>query len=175
MTDDVRLRDPLPLIGHLPPMSAVIVRDRDPARALARAEALASGAGGGPLILVALPAPPEKSTSVDGFHVPERALTAWTRTAVRRLGPLLLTVSAHDGRAIRRAARFGADAVLVSPVLPTKSHPGARVLGPMRLAALIRTSPLPVYALGGIGVRDVRRILALGAAGVAGIGLFVDG
>lgn len=173
MTDEARLADPAPLLGTLPPASMLIVRDRDAVRCLDRARALASSPRiGRTLVLAAIPRPPRGPAGLDGFHIPERALRFWTRTAIRRLGPGLLTAAAHDGRAIRRAWRTGADAVLLSPVLPTRSHPGQRALGLMRFAALARTSPLPVYALGGIAAADIRRVLAAGAAGIAGIGLF---
>lgn len=176
MTDDVRLSDPMPLLGALPPASAVIVRDRDPGRGLARASALAaSRRRGGTLVLAALGRPPLSGAGIDGYHMPEKDVAAWTRTAIHRLRPGLLTAAAHDGRAIRRAWRAGADAVLLSPVLPTRSHPGARALGLMRLAALIRQSPLPVYALGGIDAMDIRRVRGTGVAGIAGIGLFTGG
>ena len=41
MTDSWRLPDPLPALHHLPPGSAVIVRETDPARRRARLAALA--------------------------------------------------------------------------------------------------------------------------------------
>jgi hypothetical protein len=41
----------------------------------------------------------------------------------------LRLATAHNGREIGQAVRARADAVLLSPVFPTRSHPGGRVLG----------------------------------------------
>jgi len=85
-------------------------------------------------------------------------------------GPGLRTASAHNLRELRRAERRGADLVFLSPVYRTRSHPGARPLGPRRLAHLARQTRLPVVALGGM---DAQRFRGLrGAYGWAGIDAF---
>ena len=68
-----------------------------------------------------------------------------------------------------RGPRAG-DAVLLSPVFATRSHPGAPTIGPLRFARWVRESPIPVYALGGIDVPGARRLRHSGAAGFAAIG-----
>ena len=79
----------------------------------------------------------------------------------------LLTAPVHDLREIRAAERAGADLLFLSPVFPTRSHPGARLLGRMRFAWLARQTQLPVIALGGM---DERRAWGLrGAYGWAAI------
>ena len=70
----------------------------------------------------------------------------------------LRLATAHSLREIGAAARVGADAVLLSPVLPTRSHPGAPVLGMVRFLLLARQSPCPVLALGGMTRRAARRL-----------------
>lgn len=85
---------------------------------------------------------------------------------IRTTRPLLRTAPAHDGRELR-AAR--AHAVLLSPVFATRSHPGARALGPLRFAALARRAPVSVIALGGVNAQRHRRLMQLGAYGWAGI------
>jgi len=85
-------------------------------------------------------------------------------------GPGLRTASAHDLRELRRAERRGVDLVFLSPVHPTRSHAGARPLGPRRFALLARQTRLPVIALGGV---DGERFRALRHAyGWAGIDAF---
>lgn len=81
----------------------------------------------------------------------------------------LLTRSAHDVRDIVAAIRSGADAVFVSPVYPTRSHPGARTLGRVRLGLMIRDVRIPAIALGGVDARRCRALKALGVHGWAGI------
>lgn len=77
-------------------------------------------------------------------------------------------VTVHSLRELRRAAR--ADAVLLSPVFATRSHPGGKVLGPLRWHAIAAHSRVPVIALGGI---DARRAARLGARHWAGIDAFL--
>lgn len=81
----------------------------------------------------------------------------------------LRTASAHDRREVIAAVRAGADAVFVSPVFATRSHAGARGLGPVRFGLLVRGVPVPVIALGGMDARRGRRMAALGAYGWAAI------
>lgn len=84
-------------------------------------------------------------------------------------GPALLRlVTVHSLRELRRAAR--ADAVLLSPVFPTRSHPGGKVLGPLRWHAIAARSQVPVIALGGM---NARRAARLGAKRWAGIDAFL--
>ena len=59
--------------------------------------------------------------------------------------------------------------MLVSPLFATRSHPGAKLLGSARFAALARLSPVPVIALGGVKRRHAGLIRRLGAAGFAAI------
>ena len=66
--------------------------------------------------------------------------------------------TAHSAREIARANLARADAVLLSPVFPTRSHPGGITLGPVRFRLLARLSRAPVIALGGMDVRTARRL-----------------
>lgn len=71
----------------------------------------------------------------------------------RRIGPgdgRLRIATAHDARGIEAANAIGADAVTLSPVFPTRSHPDAPTLGPMRFRALAARARMPVIALGGM-------------------------
>ncbi|MEZ0242512.1 MAG: thiamine phosphate synthase [Sphingomonas sp.] len=79
----------------------------------------------------------------------------------------LQTASAHSRREAVEAIRRGADAVFLSPVFATRSHPGARALGRVRFGLISRGLGVPVIALGGM---DARRAKSLpGAYGWAGI------
>ncbi|GGB88219.1 thiamine phosphate synthase [Novosphingobium endophyticum] len=74
-------------------------------------------------------------------------------------GPALLRlVTAHSLREVARANLGRADIVLISPVFPTRSHPGAPHLGPVRFRLLAARSHLPVIALGGMNARRARSI-----------------
>jgi thiamine-phosphate pyrophosphorylase len=80
---------------------------------------------------------------------------------------LLRTGAVHDLRQLRRSG--GADLIFLSPVFPTRSHPGAHALGRLRFAALARLARVPAIALGGVDARKGRQLRALGAWGWAGI------
>ncbi len=79
------------------------------------------------------------------------------------------TASAHDLPELRLAERSGAELVFLSPVFPTRSHLGARSLGPVRFALLARQSKLPVVALGGMSPARARRLKAASIYGWAAI------
>ena len=66
----------------------------------------------------------------------------------------LRLVTAHSLREMAGAQRgqpgARADAILLSPVWPTRSHPGAKGLGPARFRLLAARALVPVIALGGM-------------------------
>lgn len=169
MTDDTRLPDPAATIRALPPGSMVILRDYGAPGRAALARRLAVLCKRRRLtFLVAGDWRLAARVGADGLHLPEamakRGRGPWSR---RRW---IVTAAAHSQAALFRAARAGADAALLAPVFPTASHPGRPALGPVRFAAQVRRSPLPVYALGGIGPVTARRLKGAGHAGFAGIG-----
>ena len=81
----------------------------------------------------------------------------------------LLAASCHSEEEAMQAERIGADFITLSPVLPTDSHPGAETLGWESLAEVVNRINLPVYALGGLGEKDLETAWSKGAQGVAAI------
>ncbi|MCW4462383.1 thiamine phosphate synthase [Sphingomonas sp. BT-65] len=79
------------------------------------------------------------------------------------------TAPAHSRREAITAIRAGAELLFVSPVHPTRSHPGARALGAVRLGLMIRDLGVPVIALGGMDERRWRALRPLDVHGWAGI------
>lgn len=79
----------------------------------------------------------------------------------------LCAASCHSAAELKRAADLGLDFALLSPVLPTKSHPGAPHLGWEAFAAMAKDSSIPVYALGGLQIRDMEMAWQNGAHGIA--------
>jgi thiamine-phosphate pyrophosphorylase len=80
------------------------------------------------------------------------------RNLRRRKRGLLALATAHSLREIAQAQARGAEAVLLSPVFPTRSHPGAATLGPLRFRLLAGRARVPVIALGGMDARAARRL-----------------
>lgn len=62
----------------------------------------------------------------------------------------------HDLREIGRTR--DAAALLLSPVFATRSHPGGKVLGPLRFRVLAARASAPVIALGGMNPKSARRL-----------------
>ena len=75
----------------------------------------------------------------------------------------------HNRREIIAAERAGAALLLLSPAFPTRSHPGARALCPLRFGSLARTAQTPIIALGGMTPNRFKRLKSLGAQGWAAI------
>ena len=112
-----------------------------------------------------------------------RALLARLRAMARARGLTLLVAgrdygaphgrrvaaSVHDAREMGAARRAGARLIFLSPAFPTRTHPGAPALGPLRFASLARRSPAPVIALGGMTARRHARLARMGADGWAAI------
>ena len=172
MSDETRLPDPLAALERLPRGSGLVFRHyrtRDRAT-LARA-LVANARARGILVLVAGDGRLAVGAGAAGFHLPE-ALVGAPLAAPPRLfrKKAIVTVAAHSLRAVFRAAKYGADAAILGPVFATASHPGATPLGPLRFATICRQSPIPVYAVGGIGPTTARRLKGSGAIGFSGIG-----
>lgn len=137
----------------LPPETAVLINGRvDVARAV---ESAFPGRG---RVGVHLP----------GTGVPVAALRA-------RFGPgLLIGRSTHTLGEIAAARAEGADYATFGPVYPTASK--AAFGPPVGLAAFKRATAvgLPLYALGGVTLERLPELRAAGAAGIAGIRIFLE-
>ncbi|HEU0283309.1 MAG TPA: Nudix family hydrolase, partial [Gallionella sp.] len=75
--------------------------------------------------------------------------------------------SCHNAEELRHAEASGCDFALLSPVLPTLSHPGAPHLGWENFAAIAAGSSIPVYALGGLTPGDMQAAWQHGAHGIS--------
>ncbi len=102
------------------------------------------------------------AAGADGVHLPSRQLMALHEPPGRFWG-----ASCHDARELERAAELGASFVVLSPVLPTASHPGEPGMGWNRFEALVCSYPLPVYALGGMKQELLDTARQHGAHGVS--------
>ena len=114
-----------------------------------------------------------RAIGADGLHLSSRVLHA------RQSRPVsdgkLLAASCHTPEDLQHATRIGADFALLSPVLPTRSHPDADPLGWETFAAMADRADLPVYALGGMHPNLTETAWQHGAQGIAAIrGLWID-
>ena len=82
---------------------------------------------------------------------------------------LRFIAACHDAVSVQHAQQIGCDAVFVSPVKVTETHPDASALGWNRLNDLIEKCQIPVFALGGMSPDDLATAQKHGAYGLAGI------
>jgi len=106
-------------------------------------------------------------SGADGVHVGEEDLPP--REARRLLGPdRIVGVTVRGAAGAREAAAAGASYVGLGPVFATRTKEvPAPVLGLERLRAEVQGSPLPVVAIGGIGLETVTAVARAGVHGVA--------
>jgi thiamine-phosphate pyrophosphorylase len=165
MTDDDRLPDPLAAARALPRGSIVIARAQDAAKRRILALSLREVARArGLFLLIAGDVALARSIGADGVHLPETRMGQ--AASIRAQNRFLVTASAHSLAALRKAGAV--DALILSAVFATASHPGGASLGPLRASSIARLCPLPVYALGGITVKNAGRLT--GFCGIAAIG-----
>ena len=140
MTDE-RLGDGLfAAIGRLPPGGGIVFRHyslSEPQRQTLFERVRAYARGNGLLVVLADTCERARLWGADGSHG-------------RGSGSGLRTAPAHDLAEIRAAEEAGAALVFLSPVFATRSHPGARILGPSGFDAVAAQTQLPVIALGGM-------------------------
>jgi thiamine-phosphate pyrophosphorylase len=92
---------------------------------------------------------------------------------VRQIAPpgFLISVACHNAGDVRNAA--GGDYAILAPVFRPLSKPDTREpLGLAALTEIVRMSPVPVIALGGITAFNMAQCIDAGAVGVAGVSLF---
>ncbi|MFQ5643566.1 MAG: Nudix family hydrolase [Thiogranum sp.] len=103
----------------------------------------------------------------DGLHLSSRHLQD---TRARPLPQdYLLAASCHTLEELRGAQQTGADFAMLSPVLPTATHPDASPLGWSAFSHNVDQVALPVYALGGMQPSHCDTAIAHGAQGIAAI------
>jgi thiamine-phosphate pyrophosphorylase len=167
MTDDMRLADPVAATRALPRGSMVVLRTRQEEQRTKLAMELRVVTRARDIkLLIANDPELAGRIAADGLHLSQahahqaahwRALhSSW-----------IITVAAHSLRACHAPA---ADALFVAPVFVTASHPGAPVLGALRLRIVARQSLRPVYALGGVDAVTARQLEGAPLAGLAAIG-----
>lgn len=141
-------------IARLPRGSGIVFRHyAAPDRAALAGRVAAAARRHGHVLVVAGDAKLARRVGAAGTHLPAHAKAARA-----------LTAAAHGRRDIVRARRTGAALVFLSPVFATASHPGGRILGPLRFGLAARAARLPVAALGGMNAGRFKRMRALGAA-----------
>jgi len=110
-----------------------------------------------------------KRGDIDGVHLSSSSNASAARALV---GPdRLVGMSVHSPAGAAAIDARMVDYVIAGPFHETQSKPGYEpALGKAGLAAIVRASPVPVVALGGIDVGNLADAVAAGAAGIAVMG-----
>ncbi|MCH8544381.1 MAG: Nudix family hydrolase [Alcanivorax sp.] len=90
----------------------------------------------------------------------------------RRPDSPLVSMACHNAAELDHAEHLGVDLALLSPVLPTPTHPDAPALGWQAFQQLAEGRACAVYALGGITSHDLDTARHHGARGIAAIRSF---
>lgn len=104
-----------------------------------------------------------QAAGADGVHLQSAQLMQCQTPPATRLW----AASCHNREELLHAARLGADFVVLSPVLPTPSHPGEPTLGWDKFTELCLDLPMPVFALGGMQLDMLETAMTHSAHGVA--------
>jgi thiamine-phosphate pyrophosphorylase len=114
------------------------------------------------------------AANAGGVHLPADSVPA---SRVRRIAPpgFLIGRSVHSLDDVDRAvADSGCDYLLFGTVFPSHGKPeGHPVAGLDGLRAACARSPLPVIAIGGMTDARAADVASAGAAGLAGVGMFM--
>jgi len=170
LSDPGRTPDVQALIEALPPGSGLVYRHFGAADRRGVTTALAAACHDrGIRLFVSADPDLARLDGVDGIHWPEKWLHRAAAARARGDGRIF-TAAAHSARAVHRARQAGIDAVLLSPVFPSRSPSAGRPKGVFAAASVAGTAGMPVYALGGVNARTARRLEGLGFSGIACVG-----
>jgi len=108
-----------------------------------------------------------ESLDADGLHLNSTRLMKMKRRPVA--ADKWLSASCHSRREVEQAGMLGMDFIVISPVLTTSSHPGAKVHGWHGFEELCDFAVMPAYALGGLNQQYMETAWQHGAQGIAAV------
>jgi len=112
------------------------------------------------------------SVNASGIHLSETFIkNTCISPILYHTSKLILTTSIHNFYGLNLFTDFKPDAVFLSPLQRTPSHPNVKPLGLFRFLALAKKISIPTYALGGLDLKNYNRLTKFGISGIAGISL----
>ena len=114
-----------------------------------------------------------REINADGVHLPEymiydQSKINWKRFKVwKSKFKWIVTAAAHIKKTLYVAIKYDIDAVLLSPVFPSKSHPNSKNLGLNKFSKIVKKTKLPIYALGGINIKNIKSLIETDIIGYA--------
>lgn len=170
-TDPERTPEPWRTAERLPSGCAVVFRAFGRADSQETGERLAAVcADRGLILLVGADAELARELGAQGVHLPERLAQEAGRLKAEE-PDWLITAAAHGAGALVAAAE--ADAAILSPVFASSSPSAGAPLGVERFSQMVAAAPVPVYALGGVDMKNAPELLGSGACGIAVVSALV--
>ena len=114
-----------------------------------------------------------REINADGIHLPEymvynQSKINWKNFKIwKQKFKWLVTAAAHNKKTLFKVSEHKIDAFLISPVFSTKSHPNNTQLGVNKLIQWVHQSKIPIYALGGINLKNIQSLKKSGIIGFA--------
>ena len=108
-----------------------------------------------------------------GVHIPEYLIKKnkvdWIIVEKFKLKKnRIITIAAHSLKTLKKAEKNShIDAAFLSPIFSTQSHPGRRILGISKFKKIVKETNLPVYALGGINIKNIKSLFKIDIIGYA--------
>jgi len=99
------------------------------------------------------------AVDADGVHVASSnmntipSIRSWLNNS-----KMSVSASCHNAEELAQARQTGADFVMLAPVFPTQSHPGAPSLGVDAFQRLATQADIPIIALGGITTGNYQKL-----------------
>ena len=113
-----------------------------------------------------------KDINAHGVHFPEYMIKEnkinWIGIKnIKYRKKWIITTAAHNIRSLKKEEGLDNDAALLSPVFTSKSHPNIKSLGLNKFLKIVKKTKLPVYALGGINIKNVKSLIETDIIGYA--------
>ena len=113
-----------------------------------------------------------KDINAHGVHFPEYMIKEnkinWIGIKnIKYRKKWIITTAAHSIRSLKKVEGLDIDAALLSPVFISKSHPNNKCLGLNKFSKIVKKTKLPIYALGGINIKNVKSLIETDIIGYA--------
>ena len=135
-------------------------------RVLAR-ELISLGRDRGATIILNTSLELAQELDADGVHLNSNRLRQLKERPVAK--DKWISASCHNLAELRQAMAIDVDFAVLSPIMPTSSHPDQEGMGWDAFHLLSEQSSVPVYALGGMVEGDIKCAQAQGGQGIAAI------
>ena len=102
-----------------------------------------------------------------GVHLNSKRLLAYSKRPLST--QYWVAASCHQSTEIQQANLINTDSIVLGSVHTTASHPEGNILGWSKFQKLAQQAKCPVFALGGMTLKDVPKAQINGAQGIAAI------